>query len=166
MIMGMPGKHAPAEERFWRHVRKSDGCWEWTGSTNDSGYGQFKVDKWPVKAHRFSWLLHFGSIPGDLLVCHHCDNPPCVRPDHLFLGSVDNNNHDKMRKGRQLHGAHGVVDPARLKGRRKLSDEQVREIRRRYAAGQGSTRLLAVEYAVAHTTIVRVVARKHFADVG
>ncbi len=154
----MPGKHAPAKERFWRHVHKSDGCWEWTGSIKD-GYGQFKVDGAPIRAHRFSWLLHFGSIPQELLVCHHCDNPPCVRPDHLFLGTVQINAADMTRKGR---AGGWRVRPVDLKGKRKLSDEDVTAIRARRGE---PCRTIARDYGVAHTTILRLLNGTHWSDV-
>jgi hypothetical protein len=94
------------EERFWRKVKKSEGCWEWQGWRDDGGYGSIgsfgNADR--VKTHRYSWQLHNGPIPDDLLVCHTCDNPPCVRPDHLFLGTHLDNMRDKMKKGRHKAG--------------------------------------------------------------
>jgi excisionase family DNA binding protein len=90
------------EGRFWRYVEKSDGCWQWTGAANPKGYGNIGRGKGlgTAKAHRVSWELHFGPIPPGLYVCHACDNPPCVRPDHLFLGTAQDNNNDKIAKGR------------------------------------------------------------------
>lgn len=91
------------ESRFWSKVRKTDGCWLWIGGKGHNGYGTLYVAgaaNRQMKAHRLSWRIHFGTIPGGLWVLHHCDNPPCVRPDHLFLGNRSDNMKDAGRKGR------------------------------------------------------------------
>jgi hypothetical protein len=88
------------EVRFWPKVAKSDGCWEWMGSRKETGYGLFTLDSRTSSAHRFSYSLAFGSIPAGMEVCHHCDNPPCVRPDHMFLGTHSDNMRDRFAKGR------------------------------------------------------------------
>ena len=93
------------EEYFWRRVEKSHGCWLWTAYRDSKGYG-FAVPGRGQKqlAHRVSWVLHFGQIPDGLLVLHKCDNPPCVRPDHLFLGTHADNAADMVAKDRQASG--------------------------------------------------------------
>lgn len=94
----------PISQRFWSKVRIGDGCWEWTASTHKFGYGQLFVE-WkarPLQAHRVSWELHFGEIPKGKHVLHKCDNPLCVRPDHLFLGTHEDNLSDMNRKGRHF----------------------------------------------------------------
>lgn len=88
------------EVRFWSKVQQSDGCWAWRATTDDDGYAQLSVNGRSVKAHRFSWELHFGPIPTGMRVLHTCDNPPCTNPKHLFLGTSLDNTQDALRKGR------------------------------------------------------------------
>ncbi len=133
------GKYAPAfcstecfvnnrritTEKFWSFVvKKENGCWEWNGYFNFKGYGQIRINQKSVMAHRHAWFLTNGSIPKGLLVCHHCDNPPCCNPAHLFLGTEKINTHDAVSKGRMCRG----------EGKRnaKLKESQVIEILRLY----------------------------------
>ena len=103
------------EQRFWEKVNRTDGCWEWKGSTVMGGYGKFarsgsrKLDI----ASRVSWELHFGHIPEGMFVCHRCDNPPCVRPNHLFLGDTKQNADDMIRKGRHRSGLRLTLEEVR-----------------------------------------------------
>lgn len=91
----------PPEVRFWKYVAKSDGCWLWTASTNHWGYGQLSCPgRSYLRAHRLSYEMHVGPIPDGLFVCHRCDVPACVRPDHLFLGTPKDNVDDMVAKGR------------------------------------------------------------------
>lgn len=108
---------------FWKKVTVTDGCWLWTGSTNGSGYGEIRSKEIGGKryAHRFSWELEFGPIPKGGEVCHSCDQPSCVNPEHLFLGSHHDNMLDAKAKNRMPAGERN--------GQAKLTIDQVREIR-------------------------------------
>lgn len=100
----------PLNERFWAKVNKATGlgpdgeCWEWTGHLMKFGYGVVRADGKVRKAHRVSYALNNGPVPDDMMVCHRCDNPSCVRPDHLFLGTQQDNMDDRMAKGRYRRG--------------------------------------------------------------
>lgn len=97
--------HAPVEERFWRYVHKTDGCWLWTGgSKNQKGYGQIGLGGKGAKhvlVHRLSYTMHKGEIPDGMLVMHSCDNPSCVNPEHLSVGTQSQNILEAFAKGRK-----------------------------------------------------------------
>lgn len=139
------------QERFWQKVNKTENCWEWTAQIV-FGYGKFRLEPRPAPprhAHRVSYEWAYGPIPKGLLVCHHCDNPRCVRPDHLFLGTHKDNTEDMMSKGRgNFHGAT------------KLTDIQVLEIRDKYASGAYRLEDLGQEYGVHFGHISLLVLRK------
>ncbi len=88
------------DTRFWPKVIKTNGCWEWIGARCLTGHGKFWYNKRLGEAHRFSYEIHVGSIPKGMVICHKCDNPPCVNPEHLFLGTMKDNSQDMMAKGR------------------------------------------------------------------
>lgn len=88
------------EERFWSNVDKSGECWVWTAGKDEHGYGNIKIEGRRVATHRFSYATFVGAIPDGLCVCHRCDNPSCVRPDHLFVGTQKANCQDRQQKGR------------------------------------------------------------------
>lgn len=90
------------EEFFWQRVKKTETCWIWTGKRQKFGYGQIQLGAKGrrVSAHRASWEIHYGLIPEGLWVLHKCDNPSCVRPDHLWIGTHEQNMIDARRKGR------------------------------------------------------------------
>jgi len=94
--MTFSGTVRPVEERFWSKVQKTPTCWTWTGGKDSRGYGKFD----DTSPHRFSWVLHFGPIPEGLWVCHSCDNPSCVNPEHLRLWTPKQNSKDRDSKGR------------------------------------------------------------------
>lgn len=92
------------EQRFLAKISVGDDCWEWLAAQDQNGYGFFGVGRSMRRAHRVSYELFVGPIPDGLCVCHHCDNKPCVRPSHLFLGTNDDNVADRDAKGRQARG--------------------------------------------------------------
>lgn len=147
------------QARFWAKVNKTEYCWEWTGRPNGTGYGDFKLNnkvdgKINVRVHRYSWTISFGPIPNGLKVCHKCDNPICVRPEHLFLGTDADNARDKVSKGRQSC-LKGEANPDAV-----LTDAQVISIRLQYTGAWGQQTALAKKYNVSQHTIWRVVKGK------
>jgi hypothetical protein len=151
-------------ERFWSfvdqngptHVAALGACWRWTGSIA-RGYGQLQIGTHqrpiPEKAHRLSWVLHNGPIPGGQHVLHRCDWPPCCRPEHLFLGTPRINADDREQKGR---GLAGRSTPGEANNFALLSDGAVREIRRQRALGVTNVQL-AREFSVSPSTISKIV---------
>ena len=122
----------------------NSGCWLWTASTFRTGYGKFRVDDRMVSAHRVSYELHNGLIPEGLHVCHTCDVKVCVNPDHLWLGTNQDNVDDRDAKGRQAKGSEH--------GRAKLTEEQVWEI---YHA-EGTLREIAEQYGVLFQQVSKI----------
>ena len=130
--MAKPGpKRRPIKDRFWPKVDKRgpDECWEWTACYNEYGYGMIAKggkDGGMERAHLVSWEIHNGPIPDGLCVLHHCDNPHCVNPRHLFLGTKKDNVHDMSEKGRR-----SLANRARGEhhGSAKLTEKKVRRIR-------------------------------------
>lgn len=134
-------------DRFWAKVDPTGECWEWMAHRNNHGYGQFTVQKGVFyTAHNVSYALTHGPIPAGMNICHRCDNPPCVNPDHLFIGTQSDNAHDMFAKGRAIRtrgtDRHNAV----------LTEDVVRAIRNagRY---RGLIKDLSSEYGVSTTTI-------------
>lgn len=136
--------------RFWASVERVGGCWVWRGSTA-RGYGRFRPfpgDTW--FAHRFAYLLEYGEPPRDLLVCHRCDNPPCVRPDHLFLGTALDNKADCVAKNRVARGVKT--------GKAKLTETEVVRIRELHSIGV-HIKVIAEQFAISKSQVDYVVRR-------
>lgn len=160
------------EDRFWSHVDKSGECWLWTASVDRKGYGQFQTGNFCAKAHRVAWVLMNGPIPDELDVLHDCpggDNPACVR--HLWLGTNLDNIRDMQRKGRGQCGDRNgmrlhpeIVRRGERNWAAKLTAEQIREMRRRYRAGEQAAPL-ASAFGVKRGTVYAIVNGHRWAHI-
>lgn len=145
------------EEKFWRFVLKKaeDECWLWVGARREDGYGVLAMHGKTIATHRVSYELHKGSI-GDLHVCHHCDNPQCVNPSHLFLGTQSDNSYDMVSKDRSTYGERNA--------RAKYTEEIVLEIVSRYRLGQ-SRRSIATRLGIRIGVISSIIAGRRWSKV-
>lgn len=150
----MPNKYRPknmsALDVILHYAEKTAGCWGWKAATNKAGYGIVNFKGKMTLAHRLSWESHFGFIHDDLFVCHKCDNPPCVNPDHLFLGTHRDNMKDRDHKGRG-YDRNGVKN-----GRAKLNPSDIKGIKLRYFAGDLRSSI-ADYYGITETHLYRIV---------
>lgn len=144
----------PVNDRFWAKVNKTDGCWEWTAAKNRKGYGQIRVNSALYIAHRLSYAEHYGDIPKDMVVMHTCDNPSCVRPEHLQLGTLADNNRDRAKKGRSAN-TFGENNP-----HSKLTAWEVRLIRELYKEGAYTYRSLGNKFGVDQSLIGLIINNK------
>ena len=151
MTNGNAHGYCSDECKLANHVSVTEtGCWEWTGQRDQDGYGRASR----TQAHRLMWRVVHGTAPGRLLVRHKCDNPPCVNPDHLELGTQQDNMDDCVRRGRSRQGVahHKAI----------LTDQQVQEIR----SSNATARKLAIELNVSVYTIYDVRSGKNWSHVG
>lgn len=152
-------QHSSLETRFWAAVDKSGDCWLWEGTVNylRGGYGKIRNENKTRRTHRVAWELTYGPIPAGLNVCHKCDVPRCVRPDHLFLGTPKRNTADMDAKGRRGYGRGGAQGESN--GMAKLSTLQVEEIRSRFEAGERQ-KDIAVDLGMSRAQVCRIVNGK------
>jgi predicted XRE-type DNA-binding protein len=142
------------EERFWARVEKTARCWLWRGAINASGYGVVGVQGKVLRAHRVAYEMFYGLILPGLYCLHTCDNPPCVRPEHLFVGTPADNMHDMARKGRH-------------KANPKLTAEQVKDIHRLYRQEHWNQSRIATLFGVDPSNIsliLRNIIWQHIPD--
>lgn len=162
-----PGpKPLSIERKFWAKVKRTDECWYWTASCSRKGYGQLVVKHGGTQkrwlAHRLSWVLHFGEIPKGVgyhgtCVLHCCDNPKCVRPDHLWLGSNADNVRDCIAKGRASKvRARGENHPMA-----KLTEPDIIAIRR----DDRTQEIIAQSYGISTSTISAIQRREKWKHV-
>ena len=146
--------------RFWSKVRVGDPeqCWEWQGALRkaEDGYGSFWLNGRSENAHRVAWVWHNGPILDGLLVLHHCDNPPCCNPAHLWLGTDLDNMRDRNRKGR------ANFSQGSCHGHAKLTEAQIHEIRGLTGLSQEA---IARQYGVTQGSISEILARKRWRHV-
>lgn len=140
-------------KRFWEKVDITDffECWNWLANKNRRGYGDFRYLKGHISAPRMAWILTKGNIPNGMYVCHHCDNPSCCNPAHLFLGTPQNNVQDMVNKGRQRKGESQV--------NAKLTGKEVLEIRELAKNGQFQYEIAKL-YGISQRLVWNIIHRK------
>ncbi|MCP4487836.1 MAG: hypothetical protein GY820_11040 [Gammaproteobacteria bacterium] len=143
------------QDRFWAYVDKSGDCWEWQASKSQRGYGQFSATVGGrlrnMRAHRLAYIWSGNDLQDDDILCHTCDNPSCVNPDHLFVGTHQDNMADKVAKERQAKGEDIAVSI--------LTEAQVHEIRRRFASGESGP-TIADDFGVTKQCVYSIAKRK------
>jgi hypothetical protein len=147
-------------ERFWFFINKTteNECWNWQHSMDGGGYGTFVTHKYGMeKSHRIAYLEKVGKIPDGMFVLHHCDNPACCNPKHLFLGTHQDNMDDKVSKNRQHHPL-GIMN-----GRAQITEKIVKQIRKDHFIRGLSYRQLVTKYMISQTQIGRIVKKESWA---
>lgn len=140
------------KERFFSYVKKSKNCWNWTGAKGSFGYGIFHIpdtSRGSIGSHRYSWQIHYGKIRNGLFVLHKCDNPPCVNPEHLWLGTPKQNTADAIKKGR--------LAKWEKHGNAKLTIKKVKKIRNLYIPNIFGATRLSKKFKVSKHTIQRII---------
>lgn len=190
-IINIPTLTDSDKARFWGKVNKlrsKKACWEWSARTIDKdGYGRFYLKDKLLRSNRVSFFIHYKKDPFDKHVCHSCDNPKCCNPYHLFLGTAKDNVQDALKKGRWPIGDKHwtIANPATLaRGKRnghytkpentpkgethgmsKITEKDVRNIRKRYSRGDISQDKLAIEYNMTQVNISEIVRNRIWRNV-
>lgn len=153
-------------EGFTRNILITGDCWIWSAGHSSDGYGKVRWQNRVMRAHRAAWEIFRGAVPDGLFVLHRCDNPPCVNPNHLFLGTQEDNVRDCLRKGRFRRG---IRPPESQRGEKnnysKLTVVKVKEIRTLYRQGGCTLRGLGEAYGVSYGTIDNAIRKKTWAFV-
>ena len=150
-------KTNPAD-RFWDKVRKTDTCWIWTGALNAQGYGVIDIDGVNRRAHRFVLEMNGQQLPSDMMVLHKCDNPPCVNPDHLFLGSQTDNVKDMRDKSR---ASDYFTQKAHDHPASRLTEDDVENIKA--LKGKISQKEIGAMYGIAQQTVSKIHTGRRYA---
>lgn len=149
-------------QRFWSRVQKTDGCWIWTAAHKPEGYGKMWMNGKLESAHRISWILTRGPIPDGLWVLHKCDNPPCVNPDHLYIGYRKENGRDAAERHRIPYGKDAYF--SKCVGEKnfnaRCTDQIVRDIRAKYVPRKFGLWRLSKFFGLPRTTIGNIVNRR------
>lgn len=149
-----PNTETPIDARFHSlyDIEQNSGCWVWNYTRTSNNYGLLTINGEQVPAHRFAYQWFIGEISDGLFVCHSCDNPPCVNPSHLFLGTHSDNMRDASDKGRLKNGGREGAK----NGRAKLTEDDVRAIR----AASGTLHEIAEQFGVKHAIIGKIRTQK------
>lgn len=168
VVVPIPKPTLSAAESFLMRVKGGEGCWEWGGSRTGNNYGRIRFGGRSQYAHRVAFELFCGPIPEGMLVCHHCDNPPCVNPDHLFLGTHSDNTRDAVAKGRwgpQTHPEayrHSRRRPGVLGKNARFGWDEIREIRTE--ARTMKQREIAVKHGCSEDMVSKIILNKRYIE--
>ncbi|MEZ4684165.1 MAG: HNH endonuclease signature motif containing protein [Caldilineaceae bacterium] len=158
----------PVAPRFWAKVEQTDqsACWEWLAGKDRGGYGMFWLNGITTHAQRIAWILTYGDIPDELDVCHRCDNPSCVNPRHLFLGSDRDNHQDRAKKGRSARNLNMLGRKGEKHPNAKLTNRTVLKARELYKRKRFKTiKKMALRIGVNHQTLLNAANGKTWSHI-